>query len=796
MKKKFLLLMAIVSMVLVGRVQAQDEVTYEVVKEWNFRGYTGTDKDPLELSTTVAEVIERFNIFPTVDAQYKGLIFQAAFIFRTQGGLMNGNNSRRYGIQNLVAGQRLIIETDHVEEGRLISTSVASYNTTSSTTTLMVCDIIADGTAAFWMNNGKSIFSIKIESPAGAVIEPTIEVTGVNGIQREVTISSDTPEVEIKYNIDGSDNYSDYTGPITISETTTFKAYAVKNNKMSSEASRTIEAGIEVQLNTPAVALVAIEGYKRYYEISYNKADVLLTPEATLYYKLGDGNDVEYTGRFFVEESGTLTVVARATGYADSEPASAVVDCSVNYALTAQYDFTKWSLESLQKLDENDSWPAYDATNNRNRYHRTDGGMSWNEFALPELVGVNFDFEQIIIPVNKTTGVSTGIRKQASRSGSKGVTVSGLHDGQYLEFVYNGAPTFIYASNGECSYQQPLSSSDAITLTAINIYTPAANVPAKSGTTDLAFTGYWTPRNYADDLLADLTNSVTTLDFSNMTVYPSYLGTALNPNCLIYLPADAADPTFTWTNIVKGDAATSIALVDRNPYNNTKAFTAASISYTRDFSLTTINNWASLYLPFNVAETDLQGLEVETYGSKATGYVVFNPATSISANTPYIAKVTTPGEITLEATDQSIGITSEAASGPDEFKGTYTCLTGDAALGNYVLVNDGSAFDITAEGATIPVFRAYIPGSALTSRTLVLHEDNPTDVDTNSPATSFALEGGKNEIRVFAPEAMIANLRTIDGRTVRTLQLNEGNSTISGLAAGIYLLNQHKVIVK
>ena len=114
--------------------------------------------------------------------------------------------------------------------------------------------------------------------------------------------------------------------------------------------------------------------------------------------------------------------------------------------------------------------------------------------------------------------------------------------------------------------------------------------------TDIVLTGRWDSDTF-NTIIGENAPFVTTIDFTNvtdLTELPSVAG--LNPNCLIYVDK-SSKISDTSKNIVvfnNGEGnAEAITLEDGHPFNNTKEFTAASISYTRDFS--GMNGWASLF---------------------------------------------------------------------------------------------------------------------------------------------------------------------------------------------------------
>ena len=83
------------------------------------------------------------------------------------------------------------------------------------------------------------------------------------------------------------------------------------------------------------------------------------------------------------------------------------------------------------------------------------------------------------------------------------------------------------------------------------------------------------------------------------------------------------------------------------------------------------------------------------------------------------------------------------------------------------------------EGESYPVFRAKPVGVT-------------TEVSSDV-ITVYSMEGG---IEVIAPRAQRVNIYSADGSLVRSVMLNEGHNAITGIATGLYIVNNVKVVVK
>ncbi|MGN0035950.1 MAG: cadherin-like beta sandwich domain-containing protein [Bacteroidaceae bacterium] len=73
--------------------------------------------------------------------------------------------------------------------------------------------------------------------------------------------------------------------------------------------------------------------------------------------------------------------------------------------------------------------------------------------------------------------------------------------------------------------------------------------------------------------------------------------------------------------------------------------------------------------------------------------------------------------------------------------------------------------------------------------------DDPTSI-SDAKAAGMAIYAADGQVLISTAEAATIDVYAIDGRLVRRVELAEGTNTISGLARGMYLINNQKVIVK
>ena len=212
-----------------------------------------------------------------------------------------------------------------------------------------------------------------------------------------------------------------------------------------------------------------------------------------------------------------------------------------------------------------------------------------------------------------------------------------------------------------------------------------------------------------------------------------------NPNLLVYVTEASKAPSGIQNLVINGTAE-EIVLTDASGNNNfycPQAFTAKSISYTRNFSQTTqidvCRGWETICLPFNVQSVRHQSHGALTpFGGGDNGYPFWlrqlsgnglTRATQIQANVPYLicmpnntvypSVYNQAGNVTFSASNVTVPVTSaQTSSGAGvtlraafqqvaQGSGVYALNVGEAR-GEYP---EGSVFEQNYRG--IRPFQAY-----------------------------------------------------------------------------------------
>lgn len=131
------------------------------------------------------------------------------------------------------------------------------------------------------------------------------------------------------------------------------------------------------------------------------------------------------------------------------------------------------------------------------------------------------------------------------------------------------------------------------------------------------------------------------------------------------------------------------------------------------------------------------------------------------------------------------------------FKGTYALIQHAEAKGNYMLNAGGNAFNQIGEtDANIPAFRAYLKGEPQQPiHYSIVHGDgNATSIQPLQTKATIYVTG--KTLMIQSDQTRTFNIYSIDGQKVRSAVAEEGITAVDGLAQGIYIVDNQKVIIK
>ena len=280
-----------------------------------------------------------------------------------------------------------------------------------------------------------------------------------------------------------------------------------------------------------------------------------------------------------------------------------------------------------------------------------------------------------------------------------------------------------------------------------------------------------------------------------------------NPNLLIFVTEASKAPSGVKNLVVNGSAG-DIELTDasgNNNFHSPQAFTAQSISYTRNFSQTTqidvSQGWETISLPFTVQSIRHQSHgALVPFGGGNNGYPFWlrqmssgglTRATQIEANKPYLicmpnnsvypSVYNQAGSITFSASNVTIPVTSAqtmsgsgvtlraAFQGVQQGDGVYALNVGEVRGSN----PEGSVFEQNYR--EIRPFQAFVNHNSGTRFITVGSMGGDNDGFTGIDDTLIINEETKND-----------SWYSLDGRLLDT----------KPTAKGVYIKNGKKVVIK
>ena len=224
-----------------------------------------------------------------------------------------------------------------------------------------------------------------------------------------------------------------------------------------------------------------------------------------------------------------------------------------------------------------------------------------------------------------------------------------------------------------------------------------------------------------------------------------------NPNCIYLLATGVETPdALSSCNVVRGTSANNLTaatltLQDGHDFYTPVPFTATNVSYTRTFTLAANgeSGWNTIMLPFSVSSISCEVIGtvdwfhrysdtgknfwLRAFIQDAPGYVKFDYAEEMAANTPYIIAVPdnrwgsawqmTNRAVTFSGSNARIEPTNECSLGGNSYK-FGGCTSSKSLKDVYLLNNDGSSFVFADTSTDVPAFRTWFSPVELSSLTL------------------------------------------------------------------------------
>ena len=319
--------------------------TPTIVKSWDFDAATDAVASQTVLSYSGTTTINKVAC-DNLTGDYVGIAVQGAgswHIYHTnskgvlQGkGYYNGNGGGRlFGLIDLKAGDIVHITASG---GLPTSATNGTYDSENSTAgTDCYYTVTANGHFAVSVTRYYYIHTVSVTRDLADLEAPTYDITGANGVERQVTLSCITDGAAIKYNTvndKSAPGWTTYSAPFYTSEATLY-AYSEKSSSTSDVVTITTGAGTAITLNAPTISgtfeLNGLAYNPRYTFSSNQSGKVIGNPILTYTYSFNSGASTEGTS-YSPSSSGSLTVTVSAEGYTSNSTTQDVF--GGNFAMT------------------------------------------------------------------------------------------------------------------------------------------------------------------------------------------------------------------------------------------------------------------------------------------------------------------------------------------------------------------------------------------------------------------------------------------------------------------------------
>lgn len=228
-----------------------------------------------------------------------------------------------------------------------------------------------------------------------------------------------------------------------------------------------------------------------------------------------------------------------------------------------------------------------------------------------------------------------------------------------------------------------------------------------------------------------------------------------NPNCLFYV----TDATLAGDNVIVDTECQKLVLSEDAAFFAPKAFTAAEVSFDRDFAAGRVNTFV---LPFTFTVPD--GISVTKLNKVEGTTLTFSPVTTAEANTPYLIETneTRPFDALTNvevAATATVDVTVSGVTHHGAFD-SETVTSGETA---YYGWNEDGEFVKATTGTLLP-FRTYLTTSAAQAApAFKVIMDKPTGIDT---ITTTETDGAIYDLTGRRVEKAVKGIYIRDGKKV------------------------------
>lgn len=228
-----------------------------------------------------------------------------------------------------------------------------------------------------------------------------------------------------------------------------------------------------------------------------------------------------------------------------------------------------------------------------------------------------------------------------------------------------------------------------------------------------------------------------------------------NPNCLFYV----TDATLAGDNVIVDTECQKLVLSEDAAFFAPKAFTAAEVSFDRDFAAGRVNTFV---LPFTFTVPD--GISVTKLNKVEGTTLTFSPVTTAEANTPYLIETneTRPFDALTNVEVAATATVDVTVSGVTHH-GAFDSETVTSGETTYYGWNENGEFVKATTGTLLP-FRTYLTTSAAQAApSFKVIMDKPTGIDT---ITTTETDGAIYDLTGRRVEKAVKGIYIRDGKKV------------------------------
>lgn len=228
-----------------------------------------------------------------------------------------------------------------------------------------------------------------------------------------------------------------------------------------------------------------------------------------------------------------------------------------------------------------------------------------------------------------------------------------------------------------------------------------------------------------------------------------------NPNCLFYV----TDATLAGDNVIVDTECQKLVLSEDAAFFAPKAFTAAEVSFDRDFAAGRVNTFV---LPFTFTVPD--GISVTKLNKVEGTTLTFSPVTTAEANTPYLIETneTRPFDALTNVEVAATATVDVTVSGVTHH-GAFDSEAVTSGETTYYGWNENGEFVKATTGTLLP-FRTYLTTSAAQAApAFKVIMDKPTGIDA---ITTTETDGAIYDLTGRRVEKAVKGIYIRDGKKV------------------------------